>query len=79
MYTVSPFAILEPVAILNGVGDYSERYAWFYLGLSLLIAFLSHFRQRKSFYYAGLINTGAALWYITNLYDWWERPCLPLR
>jgi hypothetical protein len=37
------------------------------------IALLSHQRQRKSFYYAGLINTGVALWLITTNYDWFGK------
>ncbi len=51
-----------------------RRYDWFYLALALVITFLSHYRQRKSFYYAGLLNTGTALWFITNHYEWFERP-----
>ena len=74
LYSLSPFAILEPIAFLNNVGEYSIRYGWFYLILGLVITFLSHIRQRKSFYYAGLINTGFAIFYITNLYEWWDRP-----
>ena len=71
--TLSPFAILEPVAWLNEVGQYSLRFTWLYLALALCLAFLSNVRQRKSFYYAGLVNTGAALWFITDRYEWWDR------
>jgi len=74
LYSLSPFAILEPIAYLNHVGEYSRRFDWLYLGLALSIALLSHLRQRKSFYYAGLVNTGAALWMITDHYEWWDRP-----
>ena len=38
------------------------------------MALLSHQRQRKSFYYAGLINTGVALWFITDHYEWFDKP-----
>jgi serine/threonine protein kinase len=74
LYVISPFAILQPISYLNAVGEYSQRYDWIFLGLALLITFLSHFRQRKSFYYAGLLNTGAALWFITDHNDWFDRP-----
>jgi serine/threonine protein kinase len=74
LYILSPFAILEPICYLNGVAEYSERFLWLYLGLALAITFLSHFRQRKSFYYAGLFNTGSALWLITDRYQWHDRP-----
>jgi serine/threonine protein kinase len=74
LYILSPFAILEPICYLNGVAEYSERYLWLYLGLALGITLLSHFRQRKSFYYAGLFNTGSALWLITDRYEWHDRP-----
>jgi len=73
LYTLSPFAILEPVAWLNGVGQYSLRFTWLYLALALGLAFLSNVRQRKSFYYAGLVNSGAALWFITDRHEWWDR------
>jgi len=71
---ISPFAILEPLAYLNQVGEYSRRFDWAYLILAWGITFASHFRQRKSFYYAGLLNTGLALWLITDHYDWFDRP-----
>jgi serine/threonine protein kinase len=73
LYTLSPFAILEPVAWLNDVGQYSLRFTWIYLALALSIALLSHVRQRRSFYYAGLVNTGAALWFVTDRYAWWDH------
>jgi hypothetical protein len=74
LYLVSPFAILYPLSHLVGTGEYSLRYDWFYLVLSLAITFVSHFRQRKSFYYAGLLNTGLALWFITSHNEWFDRP-----
>ena len=73
LYTLSPFAILEPVAWLNEVGQYSLRFTWIYVALALSIALLAHLRQRRSFYYAGLVNTGAALWFVTERYGWWDR------
>jgi serine/threonine protein kinase len=74
MYTVSPFAILEPLAYLNGTKEYARTFDWAYLGLAVTMALLSHQRQRKSFYYAGLINTGVALWFITDHYEWFDEP-----
>lgn len=74
MVVISPFATLEPVAYLVQTGDYSRRYDWLYLVMALGIAVLSHHRQRKSFYLAGLLNTGAALWMITDHNEWFDRP-----
>jgi hypothetical protein len=73
LYAISPFAILQPLSYLDAVGEYSRRFDWCYLALAIAIALLSRYRQRKSFYYAGLLNTGAALWLITDHYDWWDR------
>ena len=42
--------------------------------LSLAVTFLSHHRQRHSFYLAGLLNTALAVWLITVRYEWWDRP-----
>lgn len=74
LYTIAPFAVLEPLAWLNHTGEYSIRYAWLYLSLSIVIAYASRLKQRKSFYYAGLINTGAALWFVTDKNEWWDSP-----
>jgi hypothetical protein len=74
LFTISPFAILEPLAYLNETADYARAFDWIYLGLALAMALVSHQRQRKSFYYAGLINTGAALWLIATHYEWFDKP-----
>ena len=74
LYSISPFAILQPVAYLSQVGEYSRRFDWLYLVLALAITWLSHYRQRRSFYYAGLLNTAGALWFITEHYEWFDRP-----
>jgi hypothetical protein len=74
LFTLSPFAILQPIFYLNTVGEYSRRFLWAYLILSVAIALASHLRQRRSFYYAGLLNTGGALWLITDRYEWVDRP-----
>jgi serine/threonine protein kinase len=74
LFTVSPFAILEPLAYLSQTAEYSRVFDWAYLGLAVTMAFLSHQRQRKSFYYAGLVNTGVALWLLTTHYEWFDEP-----
>jgi serine/threonine protein kinase len=74
LFTVSPFAILEPLAYLNETAEYARAFDWLYLGLAIAMALLSHQRQRKSFYYAGLINIGVALWFITTHYEWFDKP-----
>ena len=74
LFTVAPFAILEPLAYLSETGEYARAFDWAYLGLALAMALLSHRRQRKSFYYAGLVNTGVALWFITTNYEWFDKP-----
>ena len=74
MVVISPFAILEPLAYLNHTAEYSKSFNWFYLGLALIITLLSHHRQRKSFYYAGIDNTGVALWLVTEHYEWFDKP-----
>jgi hypothetical protein len=74
LFAVSPFAVLQPLAYLVRKGEYSLRYDWIYLGLALAVTLLSERRQRKSFYYAGLLNTGAALYLIAEHRHWFDRP-----
>jgi hypothetical protein len=74
LYIISPFAMLEPISYLNGQAEYAEFYNWFYLILAIVIAYLSRFRQRKSFYFAGLINCGIALFMITDRKEWFDEP-----
>lgn len=81
MFILSPFAILEPLFYLNSQADpnkYLEFYHWFYLFLAVAIAYLSRFRQRKSFYFAGLINCGIALLMITEHYQWFDDQPWPV-
>jgi hypothetical protein len=56
------------------LGHYSYNYDWIYLGLSLGSCLLAHARQRRSFYYAGLLNTGSALYFITDHQKWFDKP-----
>jgi serine/threonine protein kinase len=74
LFTLSPFAILQPLGYLVRTAEYSPRYDWIYLGLALLIALVSQKRQRRAFYYAGVLNTGAALYLIADHRDWFNRP-----
>jgi hypothetical protein len=74
LFTVAPFGILEPLAWLSGTADYSGAFDWIYLGVALLMTLVSHQRQRRSFYYAGLVNTGLALLLIAKRYEWFDDP-----
>jgi serine/threonine protein kinase len=74
LYVATPFALLEPLAYLDHTGEYSRRFDWMYLCLALAVAFASRLRQRRSFYYAGLLNTGVALALITDHHHWVDRP-----
>jgi hypothetical protein len=74
LFVLSPFSVLEPLAFLVGAGEYSLRFDWFYLALSIGTAALSYRRQRRSFYYAGLINTGFALYFVADHYAWFDKP-----
>lgn len=74
LFAVSPFAVLQPLAYLVRAGEYSLRYDWIYLALALLVTLLSERRQRKSFYYAGLLNTGAALYLLADHRQWFDWP-----
>ena len=74
LFTIAPFSILEPVAYLCETAEYSLRLDWLYLGLAIGIALVSHQRQRKSFYYAGLVNTGVALFFIADHRQWFDKP-----
>jgi hypothetical protein len=74
LLALAPFAVLEPLLVLCRTGEYSLRLDWLYLVAALAVAFLSHLRQRRSFYYAGIINTGIALLLITDHNEWLDRP-----
>jgi hypothetical protein len=74
LFTIAPFSMLEPLALLSETAEYSTRFDWAYLGLAIAIAVLSHVRQRRSFYYAGLLNAGVALYLIGARNAWFDRP-----
>jgi hypothetical protein len=74
LLTISPFAVLAPFGNLVKTGEYARTFDWVYLVLAFAIAFLSHQRQRRGFYYAGVINTGVALWFIADHQEWFDDP-----
>jgi hypothetical protein len=74
LFTISPFSSLEPLGYLSQTAEYSPKFDWLYLALAITIALLSHVRQRKSFYYAGLLNTGIALYLIADHQQWFDQP-----
>jgi len=74
LFTIAPFAVLQPLGYLVRSGDYSLRYDWIYLTLALATALLSQTRQRRAFYYAGVLNTGGALFWIANHREWFDKP-----
>jgi serine/threonine-protein kinase len=74
LFTIAPFALIHPLGYLVRTGEYSLRFDWFYAGCALIIMLLSERRQRRSFYYAGLLNLAAALFYIASHREWFERP-----
>ena len=74
LFTIAPFSILEPLGYLSKSAVYDQRFDWLYLGLAVGIALVSYRRQRKSFYYAGLINSGIALYLIANRNNWLDKP-----
>jgi hypothetical protein len=74
LFAISPFAVLQPVAYLVRTAEYAPRWDWIYLALAVGVTLLSERRQRKSFYYAGLLNTGGALYLIAAHRHWFDRP-----
>jgi hypothetical protein len=74
LITLSPFAVLAPLGYLSLQADYSRAFLWLYLALALSVAWVSHFRQRKSFFAAGVLNAGVALVRIADRYEWLDVP-----
>jgi hypothetical protein len=74
LFLVAPFSILEPLAAIAEREEYHTNFNWIYLALAIGIAMLSHNRQRKSFYYAGVLNSGFALYLIADRYKWFDDP-----
>jgi len=74
LYTIAPFAMLQPIGWLVRTQEYSTRIDWLYAAAACAVIVLSHRRQRKSFYYAGVLNLGSALILITHRREWFDRP-----
>ncbi|MGE5361861.1 MAG: protein kinase domain-containing protein [Bacteroidales bacterium] len=73
LFTLAPFAGLKPLGWLCWTGTYVHSFDWLYLMLSLGSCVLSHHRQRRSFYIAGLMNSAWALYVIAEHNEWMER------
>jgi hypothetical protein len=74
LFVIAPFALLQPLGYLVRTAEYSPRWDWIFLAAAITIALLSHRRQRRAFYYAGLLNTGAALFLIADHRNWFDEP-----
>jgi hypothetical protein len=73
-FAISPFALLHPLGYLVRSGEYAPRIDWLYAASATAIILLSQRRQRRSFYYAGMLNLGMALYLIALHRQWFERP-----
>jgi len=71
-FVIAPFSMLEPLAFLSERAEYPKVFDWMYLGAAVTIALLSHARQRRSFYYAGVVNSGVALFLIARRNEWFD-------
>jgi hypothetical protein len=74
LIVIAPFALLHPLGYLVRQGEYAVRLDWIYAVCALVIMLLSQRRQRRSFYYAGLVNLGGALFFIADHRGWFDRP-----
>lgn len=74
LFVVAPFALLYPLGFLVHTGEYTLRYDWIYLASALAIALLSARRQSRAFFYAGVLNSGVALFRIADHRDWFDEP-----
>ena len=74
LFSLAPFALLHPMGYLVRTGEYSLRIDWIYAALACTIIALSERRQRRSFYYAGLLNLGLALYDISSHRHWFDQP-----
>jgi hypothetical protein len=74
LFTIAPFALLQPLGYLVREGEYSLRYDWIYLIAAASVALLSQKRQRRAFYYAGVLNMAGALYWIANHREWFDEP-----
>ena len=73
LFALSPFALLHPLGYLVRT-NVPLRADWLYAACATAIMLLSQRRQRRSFYYAGMLNLGIALFLIASHREWFERP-----
>jgi serine/threonine protein kinase len=74
LFTIAPFAMLHPLGYLVRTAEYSPRLDWLYAAFAVVVIGLSQARQRRSFYYAGILNLGVALYLIADHRAWFDRP-----
>jgi serine/threonine protein kinase len=74
LFTIAPFAIIQPVGWLIKTGEYAFRLDWLYAASALVVMLLSQPRQRRSFYLAGVLNLGIALYFVASHRNWFDRP-----
>jgi len=74
LFVIAPFALIHPLGYLVRTAEYSRRVDWLYAACAMTIMLLSEPRQRRSFYYVGLLNLGGALYFIALHRHWFERP-----
>jgi hypothetical protein len=74
LFGLAPFALLHPIGYLVRTGEYAPRIDWVYAALACVIISLSERRQRRAFYYAGLLNLGLALYDVADHRHWFDQP-----
>ncbi len=62
-----------PAPPRGGPPEYARGFDWAYLAVAAVIVMLSETRQRRSFSYAGLLNTALALYFIADRRQWFDR------
>ncbi len=74
LYTIAPFAMLQPIGWLVRSHEILDPHRLAVPAAACAVIVLSHRRQRKSFYYAGVLNLGTALILIAHRREWFDRP-----
>jgi len=74
LFSVAPFALLHPLGYLVRTHEYSLRFDWLYCACAAAIVLVSERRQRRSFFYAGLLNLGIGLYHVADHRQWFARP-----
>ena len=78
LFMLSPFLMLQPIGWLSKTGNYALAFDWVYVGTAVAVTMPSHARQRKSFYYAGLLNTGIGLYVLGDHREWFDDQGWPV-